>query len=96
MILENLVKHIPHVTCKIRLFEDLDSTINFVNVIQNTGIKFFTVHMRKKEETAKVMANWKIMKEIQKVAKIPVYANGDIFCPKDITRIRLISSKATT
>ena len=62
-------------------------------MIQNTGIKFFTVHLRKKDETAKVMANWKILREIMKIAKIPVYANGDIFCPNDIIKIIKISSK---
>ena len=92
LILENLSKNFDQVSCKIRLLDDLESTLNFVNVIQNTGIKFFTVHLRKKDETAKVMANWKMMKEIMKIAKIPVYANGDIFCPKDIHKITLMSS----
>jgi len=93
LILETLTKHIPHVTCKIRLLENLESTIKFVEMIQKTGIKFFTIHLRKKDETAKTMANWKILKEIKKVATIPVFANGDIFCPKDISKIILMSSK---
>ena len=92
-ILENLVNHLPHVTCKIRLLDDLNSTISFVKMIQSTGIKFFTIHLRKKDENAKVMANWKILKEIKKVTTIPVFANGDILSPQDITKITILTSK---
>lgn len=72
------------VSCKIRLLENLEETINFVNAIQNTGINFFTVHFRTRHQSAKDKANWSMIKDIRKIAKIPFFANGDIFSPSDI------------
>ena len=72
MILENLVNNIDKpISCKIRLLEDMKKTLKFVDVIQNTGIKFFTVHLRyrlindrKKDQTARNMADWKSLIQI--------------------------------
>jgi tRNA-dihydrouridine synthase 2 len=64
-ILENLVKHtgLP-VSCKIRLLEDKAKRDHFINTIQDTGIKFFTIHLRLKDQPASFKANWKALHEI--------------------------------
>jgi tRNA-dihydrouridine synthase len=84
-ILEKLVQEsgLP-VSCKIRLLHDMEKTEEFINTIQSTGIKFFTIHLRIKDQQPKFKANWKALLEVKKWAKIPFNANGDILSPHDI------------
>lgn len=52
------------VSCKIRLLEDKEKTKEFIECIQSTGIKFFSIHLRKKDQQAKFKANWKAISDI--------------------------------
>ena len=65
MILENLTKYsgVP-VSCKIRLLPDFEKTKEFLDVIQKTGISYFTVHFRLKDQESRIKADWKKIKEI--------------------------------
>ena len=81
------VKEEKFVSCKIRLLDDDDSTSNFINAIQSTGIDFFTVHFRTKYQTAKNKADWGKLSLIKKLAKIPFFANGDIFNYEDYKKV---------
>jgi tRNA-dihydrouridine synthase 2 len=67
------------VSCKIRLLDSDEATTKFINTIQNTGIDFFSVHFRTKHQTAKDKSDWSKLPLIQKIAKVPFFANGDIF-----------------
>ena len=51
-------------SCKIRLLEDQEKTKEFIETIQETGISFFTVHLRLKDQLSKFRANWKRLYEI--------------------------------
>jgi len=62
LILENLVQHsgLP-VSCKIRLLEDEEKTKHLIETLQSTGIQFFTVHLRLKDQPSHLKANWKAL-----------------------------------
>lgn len=88
MILENLVKHCEDklVSCKIRLLNhsNISDTLKLIETLESTGINFFSIHLRQRNEPSKFRANWKALYEIRKNAKIPFNANGDIFSPYDV------------
>jgi tRNA-dihydrouridine synthase 2 len=52
------------VSCKIRLLPDQDKTRELIEAVQSTGIQFFTVHLRLKDQPTKFRANWKALYEI--------------------------------
>ncbi len=74
MILEKLVKYsgLP-VSCKIRLLEDKKMTEDLIETLQSTGIEYFTVHLRKKDQPAYFKANWKALADVVSVIMIYNY-----------------------
>ena len=66
------------ISCKIRLFPDLSKTFELVQKLEDLGISVLTVHGRTK--------NWDAIKEIKKLVKIPVIANGGLENFDDIDR----------
>ncbi|KAI8637437.1 hypothetical protein BD408DRAFT_447640 [Parasitella parasitica] len=95
-ILTKLVQHsgMP-VTCKIRLLETREKTIELVKMIASTGVKALTVHCRTKEQRSTEKANWEALEELVQVVKsvtdIPVIVNGDVFQWSDIEKAKLIT-----
>jgi len=67
--LENLVKNagMP-VSCKIRLLPDFNKSREFIETIQSTGITYFTVHFRLKDQEPRFKADWKKMKEVVSIS----------------------------
>jgi tRNA-dihydrouridine synthase B len=79
------VKHSSRpVSLKIRLgFNNLNNIDKLVNIINNSGIEFLTVHGRTVRDRFKEGAlNVKAIKRIKLLLKIPIVGNGDIFSPK--------------
>ena len=68
------------VSCKIRLFPDLSKTFELVQKLEDLGIDVLTVHGRTKEQKSQKCGkcNWDAIKEIKKLVKIPVIANGGL------------------
>lgn len=68
------------VSCKIRLFPDLDRTYDLVREIQKTGVKVLGVHGRTKEEKGQSTksCNFEAIRKIKSLVDIPVIANGGI------------------
>lgn len=95
-ILTKLVQHsgMP-VTCKIRLLETREKTIELVKMIASTGVKALTVHCRTKEQRSTEKANWEALEEIVQVVKsitdIPVIVNGDVFQWTDVEKAKQIT-----
>ena len=79
------------ISCKIRLLNDWNKFNELINKIQNTGIDFFTIHLRYKDQNSKNPALWNKINDIKKIAKIPFVINGDIFVPKDIQILKKLS-----
>lgn len=73
------------VTCKIRIYKDLDRTLKMCKYLESMGCKALTVHGRTKEENKTVKkANWDIIQKIKSELSIPVIANGSISNLEDV------------
>lgn len=96
-ILTKLVKHsgMP-VTCKIRLLDTREKTIELVKMIVSTGVKALTVHCRTKEMRSTEKARWEELTEIVEVVKsitdIPVIVNGDVFQYSDFETAKKLTN----
>lgn len=92
-ILTKLVQHsgMP-VTCKIRLLETKEKTLDLVRMIVSTGVKALTVHCRTKEQRSTEKANWEALRDIVDLVKsitdIPVVVNGDVFQYSDFAKAK--------
>ena len=73
------------VTCKIRLFDDIEESIKLAIMLQDAGCALLTVHGRTKEEkkdrTGEV--NFDGIKRIKAALRIPVIANGGVSSKED-------------
>lgn len=74
-ILKTLIENLKiPVTCKIRVFEDVERTLQLVKELESTGIKAIGVHGRTKTERPQHKNRNSTLKEIAKNVKIPVIA----------------------
>ena len=70
------------VTCKMRILEDDEKTLQAAKIIEKCGAKALTVHGRTAKQKYSGEANWDIIKIIKQELKIPVYLNGDVIDEK--------------
>nr|XP_023021352.1 tRNA-dihydrouridine(20) synthase [NAD(P)+]-like [Leptinotarsa decemlineata] len=76
-ILSTLVQNINiPVTCKIRVFESIDDTLNLVKDLASTGISAIAVHGRTRVERPQHPNRCETIKKIAESLDIPVIANG--------------------
>ncbi|KYQ90885.1 tRNA-dihydrouridine synthase 2-like protein [Tieghemostelium lacteum] len=90
-ILTTLVRNLPiSVTCKIRLLEDDQKTIDLLKVIESCGVKAIGVHTRTIPERPRDSAHWDRLKNILENASfsVPIIANGSIFKHDDMERVK--------
>ncbi|KAL4568746.1 hypothetical protein LXL04_024361 [Taraxacum kok-saghyz] len=68
------------VSCKIRIFPDLQDTLSYAKMLEDAGCSLLAVHGRTKEEKdgKKIRANWDAIKAVKNAVGIPVLANGNI------------------
>lgn len=64
------------VTCKIRIFSDLDKTLKLIEVIEATGVDAIAVHGRTKDQRCGHPNNVETIREIVEHANVPIIANG--------------------
>lgn len=75
LILSTLVDHISiPITCKIRVFDDVDSTVKLVKELESTGISAIAVHGRTKVERPQHLNRHKTIAAIAQAVDIPVIA----------------------
>eukprot|EP00871_Galdieria_phlegrea_P004415 jgi/Galph1/4975/GphlegSOOS_G3615.1 len=68
------------VWCKIRIFPNVQRTIDYAKMIQAAGCQVLAVHGRTREQKGKDPgpANWDTIRAVREALSIPVLANGNI------------------
>lgn len=90
-ILTTLVRNLPKpVTCKIRLLDRMEDTVDLVRIIESTGVSALAVHCRTVAERPRDPAHWDRLPLIRSTLSpaIPLIANGDVFQYSDFQRVR--------
>ncbi|XP_010263445.1 PREDICTED: tRNA-dihydrouridine(16/17) synthase [NAD(P)(+)]-like [Nelumbo nucifera] len=79
--------HVP-VSCKIRIFSNLQDTITYARMLEDAGCSLLAVHGRTRDEKdgKKFRADWNAIKAVKGAVKIPVLANGNIRHMDDVHR----------
>ncbi|XAR74020.1 tRNA-dihydrouridine(16/17) synthase (NAD(P)(+)) [Bertholletia excelsa] len=74
------------VSCKIRIFPNLQDTIKYAKMLEDAGCALLAVHGRTRDEKdgKKFRANWNAIKAVKNAVRIPVLANGNIRHMDDI------------
>ena len=73
-------KNHHHITVKIRVFEDIDKTVDYAKKIEAAGASALTVHGRTIEQKRDLtgIASWEHIRKVKEELKIPIIANGNI------------------
>lgn len=67
------------VTCKIRIFPDLEDTLAWARMLQDAGAAAIAVHGRRREQRHhEGLADWAAIKAVKATLQIPVIANGNV------------------
>lgn len=65
------------ISCKIRIFPNLEKTVKYAQMLEKAGCEFICVHGRTREQKGpNAPVNLNFIKEIKKTLSIPVIANG--------------------
>lgn len=74
------------VSCKIRIFPNLQDTLVYAKMLEEAGCSLLAVHGRTRDEKdgKKFRADWNAIKAVKDAIRIPVLANGNIRHMQDV------------
>ncbi|EFH41276.1 nitrogen regulation family protein [Arabidopsis lyrata subsp. lyrata] len=74
------------VSCKIRIFPNLQDTLKYAKMLEDAGCSLLAVHGRTRDEKdgKKLRADWSAIKEVKNALRIPVLGNGNVRCIEDV------------
>jgi tRNA-dihydrouridine synthase 2 len=84
-IIETLRKAIPRpISCKIRLLESVEKTVDFVDRVIQAGVHAVAIHGRRVGDDATVAADWTTLENVlgilrRKYPTFPLLVNGDFY-----------------
>mmetsp|Transcript_1010 Transcript_1010/g.3754 ORF Transcript_1010/g.3754 Transcript_1010/m.3754 type:complete len:246 (-) Transcript_1010:758-1495(-) len=78
----------PWVSCKIRLLETMEATVELARIVESCGVCALGVHGRTTEQRSREPAAWDRIADVVRAVKVPVIANGDVFTYEDFDRAR--------
>ncbi|CEM11649.1 unnamed protein product [Vitrella brassicaformis CCMP3155] len=88
-ILKTLRRNLPcPVTCKIRLLDTMQKTIDFALSCEDCGIAAIAVHAREKHERPAHAARWDSFRPLKESLSIPLIANGDFMTRRSADKFR--------
>ncbi|KAL0377972.1 UNVERIFIED_CONTAM: tRNA-dihydrouridine(20) synthase [NAD(P)+]-like [Sesamum radiatum] len=83
------------VTCKIRLLNSPQDTVELARRIEKTGVSALAVHGRKVTDRPRDPAKWSEIADVVAAVSIPVIANGDVFEYEDFGRIKVATGASS-
>ena len=79
------------VSCKIRLRDTVDETVQLVRDLEAAGVQAIGVHARTASMRPKDKPHWHQLRQIVDAVSVPVIVNGNIWGPEEAKEVRALS-----